>query len=671
MANSRASADRAKLRLMGDFRLIGARGETIAIASRRARGLLAYLALAPEHTASRERLSGLLWSDRSETQARASLRQCLLELRDAMSAAGLDFVDRRRDEIGLRAEDFLCDVDDLKAVIDTAPPLAFAAALTSLGSESLLRDLEIPGLFRDWLDQARGQLDRVLAQAVSHGIERLEAERDWRGVAALTEAYLHRDPLDEAVVAAAMRSDIALGATATAYRRFQTLQAALAREFGVSPGPVAREALALASAPAMVGAAPGRSPGRQQGEPGAALPAIPTVVVAMFDAANSTRPEAAPGAAPAADFRDEVLSGLSRFTDLQVITDPRPIDAVLDEPSAERLGAYVLAANLRGGPAGQSLTARLLTSGERRVVWSERFMLSSPDSTAEADQVIARVVGAVLPIILADRARRSSIPRERTSPAEAMLALGIDASPKTFEEAQVTARTLEAMIQAEPTSSEPLLSLVYLYNTDFGQTRAGSSGPAERSRALELAKTAVALDRRNDHAHTALGWCHLRRRQWEIARRHFDTALSLNPFHVRRLMEIGFALIFLGDLEQARRLLDRCLFLNPASHDDYFTDLGLLSLICGDHDLAASYLEVPTNPQVWCPIYKAINAMMAGRPVSEPVDEAVARMRAVWPPSRPLTRDAIVDYIHQHHPFRSVEIESRFLAAAAQTFEAL
>ncbi len=667
MANSGASADRAKLRLMGDFRLVGARGEMVAITNRRARGLLAYLALAPDHTASRERLSGLLWSDRGEAQARASLRQCLLELRDVMSSAGLDFVDRRRDEVGLRADEFECDVDDLKSAIDTATPLAFAAALTSLGAERLLRDLEIPGLFSDWLDQTRGQLDRALAQAVSRRIERLEAERDWRGVGALAEAYLHRDALDEAIVAAAMRSDIALGATATAYRRFQTLQAALAKEFGVSPGPVAREALALATAPAIVGATPNRPSVRPDGEPDLSAPTIPTVVVAMFDAAD----RAGSDDLLAADLRDEVLSGLSRFTDLQVITDPRDLDAVLDDPSVERAGAYVLSANLRGAAGGQSLAARLLTSGERRMVWSERFALSPSDPGAGADEVIARVVGAVLPIILTDRARRSLTPRDRTSAAETMLALGIDASPKTFEEAQAAAHGLEAMIAAAPNSPEPLLSLVYLYNTDFGQTRAGGSGPAEWSRALELAKMAVALDRRNDHAHTALGWCHLRRRQWDMAKRHFDTALSLNPFHVRRLMEVGFALIFLGDFDQARRLLDRCLFLNPASHDDYFTDLGLLSLICGDHELAASYLEVPTNPQVWCPIYRAINARMAGRPSDALVGEAVARVRAVWPPSRPLNREAMVDYISRHHPFRSAETEGRFLAAAAETFEAL
>src|SRR5438067_9397064 len=188
MADSSAPAHRAKLRLVGDFRLLGRRGEAFAIASRRARGLLAYLALSPEHTAPRERLSGLLWSDRGEAQARASLRQCLLELRDVMSAAGLDFVERRREEIGLRPEEFDCDVDDLNRAIETADLGEFAEVLASVGSDRLLQDLELPGLFKEWLDQARAQLDRALAAAVSRRIERLEADREWRAVAVLTEA---------------------------------------------------------------------------------------------------------------------------------------------------------------------------------------------------------------------------------------------------------------------------------------------------------------------------------------------------------------------------------------------------------------------------------------------------------------------------------------------------
>ncbi|MBA3812086.1 MAG: hypothetical protein H0X27_10695, partial [Caulobacteraceae bacterium] len=102
MLDSAAGPSRARLRLMGGFRLAGAEGQAIAVASRRARGVLAYLALAAEGAASRERLRGLLWSDRGEAQARASLRQCLLELRTALEGAGLDLIEAGRETISLK-----------------------------------------------------------------------------------------------------------------------------------------------------------------------------------------------------------------------------------------------------------------------------------------------------------------------------------------------------------------------------------------------------------------------------------------------------------------------------------------------------------------------------------------------------------------------------------------
>jgi DNA-binding SARP family transcriptional activator/TolB-like protein len=667
MSNAGGGARRATLRLMGTFRLAGASGQTVAIASRRARGLLAYLALAPEHSASREKLCGLLWSDRGELQARASLRQCLLELRDLTAVAGVDFIERHREEVTLHADAFESDVGDLRLALDGADADALSRILVSLGSARLLEDLDIPGLYRDWLDQARAQQERAVAVAVLRRLESLEADGDWRNLTTLAEAYLNRDPLDEAVVAAAIRADIASGSTTIAHRRFQTLQSALARELGVPPGPMAREALALALASeARNTGATFTQPPPTAMEP-IAPPPVPLVIVAMFESLASTS-----SSFPlAAGLRDEVLSGLSRFTDLRVLTDPRPLDVVVGDQSADRAGAYVLGATLRGSNDSPRLTVHLLTSGERRMVWSHRFTSMWADNFDEMEEIIAKVVGAVLPVILTDIARKPMGPSDKSSSARIMLALGVDARPQTFSEAQAAAAALEAMILEETTSAAPLLSLAHLYNTDFGLTRAGSSGPTERARALALAKAALAIDRSSVHARTQLGWCYLRERQWDNAKLHFEKALSLNPFHYRRLMEIEFAFVLLDEIEKACHLLDRSFSLNPADHDDYFTDLGVIAMIRGDHDLAQSYLEIGVNPEIWSAIYMAINAQMAGRPSAQKIETAVSRVAAIWPQSKRLTCEAMVGWISHHHPFRSSDVEGRFLAAAAQAFSAL
>ncbi len=83
-----------RLTLFGGFSAAGADGAEIRLKSRKAKALLAYLALPPGKSRSREEIMALLWSDRGEAQARASLRQVLTGLRkdlgeEAMAALNI------------------------------------------------------------------------------------------------------------------------------------------------------------------------------------------------------------------------------------------------------------------------------------------------------------------------------------------------------------------------------------------------------------------------------------------------------------------------------------------------------------------------------------------------------------------------------------------------------
>jgi TolB-like protein len=70
-----------RLTLYGGFSLADADGAEIPLKSKKAKALLAYLALPLGKARSREEIMALLWSDRAEAQARGSLRQMLSGLR--------------------------------------------------------------------------------------------------------------------------------------------------------------------------------------------------------------------------------------------------------------------------------------------------------------------------------------------------------------------------------------------------------------------------------------------------------------------------------------------------------------------------------------------------------------------------------------------------------------
>src|ERR1700734_1678586 len=76
-------------------------GQKVRLRNRKARALLAYLALSESRLESRERLAGLLWPDTDEYKARASLRQVVLDIREGLAPWGCNPVLARRVEIEL------------------------------------------------------------------------------------------------------------------------------------------------------------------------------------------------------------------------------------------------------------------------------------------------------------------------------------------------------------------------------------------------------------------------------------------------------------------------------------------------------------------------------------------------------------------------------------------
>ena len=114
---------RLQLTLLGGFYARVAGGPAIDIATRKTRALLAYLALPLGRQHTREALASLLWSDRGEKQAQASLRQALVELSRALEGVGSAPLIKHRDTLALDPESVEVDAamfEQLAAKTDTA-----------------------------------------------------------------------------------------------------------------------------------------------------------------------------------------------------------------------------------------------------------------------------------------------------------------------------------------------------------------------------------------------------------------------------------------------------------------------------------------------------------------------------------------------------------------------
>jgi DNA-binding SARP family transcriptional activator/TolB-like protein len=214
----------------------------LAIAGRRARALIGYLALSEADTETRERLVGLLWSETEEEKARASLRQALHELRRTLGDTGFD---------GIAADKLTVRIDRARVAVDLWDVLEEAQAGRAhpllLHSERLLErlleDLEtLDPAFRTWLLAKR----QTLTERVRHLIETAMREEGKRAAEreVLARALMNLDPTHEEAARVRIRARAEAGDIGVALGIYKALWDLLDAEYDVEPSKETQELIA-------------------------------------------------------------------------------------------------------------------------------------------------------------------------------------------------------------------------------------------------------------------------------------------------------------------------------------------------------------------------------------------------------------------------------------------
>jgi DNA-binding SARP family transcriptional activator len=199
-------------------------GDDVTPRGRKARALLAYLLSEPGTKTSKIRLSSLLWGDRSEAQARSSLRQVLLELRRALN---------RSHEIILT---------DPEHIWLFAERVTEEGSLAAGGRKEAFEDLDhITPEFDEWLAGERSRRSSARMGQLKAEAESLLA----RGLSAesspLIEQMRTLDEYDEDALRLGMEADFQQSRPAAIAQRFEALAAGLRDELGVEPSSNSRE----------------------------------------------------------------------------------------------------------------------------------------------------------------------------------------------------------------------------------------------------------------------------------------------------------------------------------------------------------------------------------------------------------------------------------------------
>jgi TolB-like protein/DNA-binding SARP family transcriptional activator len=180
--------------LFGRFQMTAPDGSEIIISNKRARTILAILLLTPGEPIDRAHISKLLWPGRFEAQARASLRQCLLELSKLFESLDCDLIEATYSSIVLKASQIDTEIGGIETALAEGRHQEAIQMLTIIGAHDLLEQLHFGEAFESWLVGQRKQIEQRLKVAVKNALDRLEGEGDRDTRAVLLEAWHMRDP---------------------------------------------------------------------------------------------------------------------------------------------------------------------------------------------------------------------------------------------------------------------------------------------------------------------------------------------------------------------------------------------------------------------------------------------------------------------------------------------
>src|SRR5262249_54036403 len=139
-----------RLRLLGPIAVTND-GKPAAIAAKKARALLGYLALRQGAEVPRGVLTGLLWGEHSEEQARGSLRQTLSELRAALSGSSAPTIIASKESVTWAPSSAWIDAKVVEAAAVSADEGALRDAASLILGE-LMEGLSVgESSFEQWL----------------------------------------------------------------------------------------------------------------------------------------------------------------------------------------------------------------------------------------------------------------------------------------------------------------------------------------------------------------------------------------------------------------------------------------------------------------------------------------------------------------------------------------
>lgn len=570
------------LTVLGGFGLRSPDGRDLALSTRKDRLLLAYLALNAGRPLARDRLAGLLWGDRGDTQARDSLRQSLAAIRQAFRQVALDPIASERDSVTFNSRGI-----EIDAVIFERTA---AEAETRLEAAALYRGALLDGIdgqtseFEAWLGPERERLASIAVRLVEQVAESAASSEL---ATCLARQLLARDPLCEPAYRALMRLLAATGERAAALKLYTTCREALKKELNATPD-LQTETLyrdILTDRPAQSSASEAAKPADR-----------PSIAVLPFS--NLSRD-------PDLDhlcegLAEDIITGLGRFRLLFVI-DRYSSSMIAQQETdiaeiGKRLGvAHLVQGSLQRHGERVRITVRLLDAATRAQLWGEAYDHPFADLTNIPDTVTGALIST-----LHGRVESALLEQGRRKPKMA----AYDCLLRGLKHLRGygpddNKRAIELFQQAVDLDPDYARARAYRAFADVVLHGYSDAPDDILDRALALATTALELDESDNQCHFLVGVIQRYRGDTDSAERHYQRALELNPNDANVVVASGRLLAYRGRSEEGLDRVRAGMRLNPYHPEWYWVNLGSILFEAGKYADAIAAFGRVTAPGYW------------------------------------------------------------------------
>lgn len=629
-------------------------GAPVKLASKRARALLGYLVLRAGTEVPRSLLAGLLWGERSEIQARASLRQTLSELRGALAASAKDPIRAGKEAVAWDRDAAWIDVRVLEAAASSTDDSSLALAAPVFRGD-LMEGLSIDAAaFEQWL---AGERERFRLAACSVYLRLMQrAEQDGRVEEAIAygQKLLSIDPLQEQVHRALMRFYAAQGRYDAALAQYERCRRELSEQIGVRPQPetddlVRSLRLKRQGRAAEAGGNPQiriEAEDRKQPE----LPDRSSVAVLPFTTIGSDQESGyfAEGVA------DDIITELSRNKDLFVVARHSSFQAAQENNAYDTIGRalgvrHVLTGSVRRAGDRLRLSAHLIECETGSEAWAERYDRRLAD-VFEVQLDVARTVTSTIAgrlTALAGQASAAKPPDNFDAYDHVLRAQHLLQHYARADYARAR-QHLEKAIEADPgyARAYSLLCIAGLYDWFWEMTEGGLAD------VLTTGETALSLDNQDAKTHLALAVAQLFLHRHDRAIHHFERAIALNPNDDLVLAEHGRLLMYLDRPDDGLARVREAMRLNPYHPNWYWNLEGRCLHTAARYDEAIAAFERIDVPQFWIEAYLAACHAMCGR--DERAGHYAGRLMKMRPDFRLNTFRRLL-------PYRNPDTLERFL----------